>query len=639
MAVMLPPPLRTRALVVGIEVYPGLGPSFEAPGAVAGAVTFAQWLINSRGVDRSAVEVWLSALDGRDPGEICAAAGLEGVAAHTFQWASFRDAVDDPQGVFAQGIVAENEFLMVYFCGHGVVWGSRNEQFLVLPEATAKQFHCFETGNWRELFKGSGWEHFRHQLWIIDACRNQWGDAMKPVRNEWNPGVAQGAYQCAMFACSTGEAASIDSKLGPRFTRDFLKATKTAPGVGWPAFEQILSDVAAQLRADTLGSQNPTLSIGEDWFGIPMINSHLRCERVRTLVSGIRWPFERFKPYFAKARGAPMQAGLPSPVDLNDAINVLDKMAPVAGIPPLLDFAERIARAADLADLRDWVNETLSPHQKAELQKRLSSGIGQARLALWYRDDGSQPCMEGDLDIVDAGSGIRPWQRIPAKPVTSETINQTVGQWLQAVFDHVGGQLVELIVELYLPRALLTTGAFDIATVPLDAANDLRLGEDQPALLRCTDRYKARTKLSRLRKHAPNILGRLVQLTGDPLRWAHAGEDAAALRTAFIASGTGGPVWLGFDPTVCGGEAPLDAALAEGLPAVVWLRAQASDNVMTQLRAGLARLLAGPLDQLPSQLVTWRMVQQEPAGRTLALLLDDPARVPAILTSWTQPGG
>ena len=634
MSMVLPPPDEVRAIVVGIERYPGLGPSFDAPGAVAGALAFASWLINERRVRASDIDLWLSLRDASDVREACKAAGLADATVHDFAWSNFRAAMEEPAGVMLDG-----RFLIVYFCGHGVVSGARGEQYLVLPEASEKQFRCFEALNWRQLFRGSGWERYGHQLWIIDACRNQWGEAMRPVPDEWNPGEPKLVHQCAMFACAAGGTAAIDSKAGPRFTRELLTTlTRMPANGGWPAFDAALQETASRLRADPALGQSPTLSIGEDWFGTAMVGPGLAGAELHTLLATIAWPYARFKPYVMRARAA-TSIFAPQPADLKSAIEQLHEAAPVDGVPPLVDFAERVARAVPSPMLHEWVTSRLAPQRLAELAARLDADIAHACLSLWYRDDGAQPCIEGELDVLDAGGGVRAWPRAQAKLVTTGDVGKTIGEWMQEVYEHVGSSAINLVVELYLPRALLTATAYDTAIVPLTADEELRLGEDHPALLRCTDRYKGPTKLSRLRKHAPAILARLSQAPADRLRWTVSGESSAALRTAFIVESALAPVWLGFDPAECGNDAPLDVALAEGLPAVVWLRANTSEESLKALRSGLQELLKSPLNDLPARLVTWRSKHAGDAGRSLSLLLDDPARLPAMWASWTQPGG
>lgn len=635
MTVALPPPAETRAIVVGIERYPGLGASFDTPGAAAGALAFSRWLVNERKVLPTAIELWLSMRDGSLARTASDAAGLTNTVARDFVWSDFRDHMAEPRDAQANGT-----FLIVYFCGHGVVSGSRGDQLLVLPEATEKQFRCFETNNWRELFRGSGWERFGHQLWIVDACRNQWGDAMKPVTDAWHPGAPHAIRQCAMFACASGGAAAIDSVQGPRFTRELLAAMTPGPvdGQDWPAFDEALKETAARLRADSKATQSPMLSIGEDWFGHPIIGPGLAGEQLHAVLARINWPFDKFKPYLMRA-AASAHGGFAMADDLDVAVERLHALAPVGGVSPLLDFAERVGRAAPSPALLAWVQTRLSPHQRAELDARLAADIGSARLALWYRDDGARPCIEGELDVLDAGSGVRAWPRAAAKPVDPESLAATIGEWMQDVYAHFGGLPVDLVVDLYLPRDLLTTVAFDTATVPLAGGDEVRLGEDHAALLRCTDRYKGPTKLSRWRKNAPRILARLSSGASAPLHWAVPGEAAAGLRSAFVVDASDAPVWLGIDPVACGGETPLDVALAEGLPAVVWLHAASAVAAVDALRTGLQQLLASQLEDLPGRLVDWRSDQPGETGKTVSLLLDDPARMPAIWTSWTQPGG
>ncbi|WP_233464760.1 caspase family protein [Paraburkholderia madseniana] len=629
---MLPPPAEVRAIIVGIESYPGLGASFDAPGAASGALAFASWLVQ-RGVPKDAIELWLSSRDGSEIREICATAGLESVMAHEFRWSEFRHRYAEPRGMFSNG-----RFLMVYFCGHGVISGPEHKQYLVLPEATEQQFHCFETQNWLRLFTSFGWENYGHQLWIIDACRsNEWGPSMKPVRNEWNPGDGSSIHRCALFACAEGESAALNSKYGPRFTKELLATLADTPTHEWPAFDEALRATAKRLRDDPNSRQRPTYSFNEDWFGHPLLGPDFARPRLEDVLSGIPWSLERFMPYVN--RSLPMIHIPAGPLDLQTALALLRDLRPVDGVPPLLDFAERVARASCSEALRTWIESQVTPQQSAQLDARLATDSCRARLALWYRDDGPQSCIEAELDVIDAGGGVRPWPRMPAKAVTEQTVHAVFGEWLQAVYDHVGNLDVELIIELYLPRSMLTAAAYDTAIIPL-ANDELRLGEDQPTLLHCTDRYKARAKRMRWYKRAPEILDRLVGHAADPLLWALPGEDATELLNLFTSGAATAPVWLGFDPHARRDETPLDVAITEGLPAVLWVRAQATDEIIAMLKAELRDLLKLGTDELPNRLAHWRERQCSDACRTVAFLLDDPKqRLPAIWTQWSQPKG
>lgn len=628
---LLPPASQVHAIVVGIERYVPLGENFKAPGAVAGALAFARWLVHQRGVAPAAVDLWLAPLDGSDPAAHAQAAGLAGTRVRTFSWAAFFEAMAQPSGPALDG-----SFLLVYVCSHGVVSGTGAQQYLVLPEATEQQFLCLDTANWRLHFSSAGWERFGHQLWVIDACRNQWGDAMQPLPASWHLGALQAVRQCVLFSCASGESASIDAKLGPRFTRELLGPLAAAAAGEWPDFEQALRDTAALLRADPTLAQSPTI-IGQGWHGLPLVGDGLVGRRLADALADLPWPYERLKPYVARA--IPPAALRSAPSDLPTALELLHDLRPVDGVPPLLDFAERVARASALKSLRDWVDAQTSEQQKAQLENRLADDGCHARLLLWYRDDMAPACIEGELQVIDVGGGVQPWQRVPAKVVTSDAVAATLGQWLQAVYEHVGERKLELEVEIYLPRKLLTSAAYDTATLPMAGGEELRLGEDHPALLRCTDRYKGPVKFKRLQSQAPRILARIGSAGGEPLRWAKAGEAAQALKSAFVADTPAAPAWLGFDPAECGGDGPLDTALTEGLPAVLWLRAPVAAGGRAQLETSLRGLLSVALAGLPARLTGWRSEQIDAASRTVALLIDDPDRRPALLNAWTQPGG
>ena len=631
MGLMLPPAAQVHAIVVGVERY-ALGSSFDAPGAVAGALAFARWLVLQRGVPVASLDLWLEPLGGGDLATLADAAGLTGAQLHRFNGNTFFHAMKEPTGAALHG-----RFLVVYFCGHGLVSDSRSLQHLVMPEATESQLVCIDTDNWRELFKTAGWERYGHQLWVVDACRNTWTGALGLLPRPWSVGAVQAVSQCVMLSCASGQTSALDAVHGPRFTRELLPRLAAAAPGEWPDFEQALRDTAAALRADPALAQSPTILLGQDWDGLPLLGSGLAGRRLADVVRDINWDYARLKPYVTRA--IPASASRAVPDDWPAALELLHGLLPHEGVPPHIDLAERLARATGDTVLRDWVESNTSAQQRAQLQQRMADAACRARLLLWYRDDGAPARIEGELQIIDVGAGVAPWPRAPAKPVVGDAVCATLGQWLQAVYDHVGSPALELEVEIYLPRRLLTAAAYDTAHVPMGKEPALRLGDDHPALLRCTDRYKGAVKLKRLQRHAPRILARLGVAGSDPLRWAETGEDCQALRSAFIADLPQAPAWLGFDPLEYGGEGPLDTAIDEGLPAVLWLREPLATGGRALLQASLRALLGGGLAELPGRLVDWRSRQTDAAGRTVALLVDDPARRPALLNAWTQATG
>ena len=640
----LPAAANVRAVVVGIERYPGLGPLFDARGTVQGALNFARWLVRDCGVPAGGLSLWLNPLidAGLAPHvqqaelkQRVQQAELAGAALQTFNRSDFASAMAQPSGALAGG-----GFLIVYFCGHGVASGFTAQQYLVLPEATADQFQCIDTLNWRTLFKSAGWQRFGHQLWITDACRNQWGEAMKPLPALWQPGEVQPVRQCVMSSCATGETAAIDAQQGPRFTRSLIEQLAGVPlSNGWPDFEAALRGASAAMNQGADQSQLPTL-LGEDWGGLRMGSGLQGWQQLMEIFGNINLPYRTtWLPYVMRAQG--LQAVGPPPGDLQSAVERLQGLAPRDGVPPLLDFAERAARASDDPALRKWVDAQATPQQQAELKERMKNAACHARLSLYYRDDAGPPRIGAELQVLDAGGGIKPWQPPPEKNVVGGDVCAALGEWLQEVFAYVGDHELELEIELFLPRKLLTAAAYDTAAVPMPDG-ERRLGEDHPALLRCADRYKLKNgaRLQRLRSNAPAILARLDDPPALPMRWAQQGETAQALRLPFLAIDKTAPVWLGFDPKVCGDESPLDAALLEGLPAVLWLRAPPGAAGLAALEVELHQLLRFSAFRLPAELSAWRKRQPDEAGRTVALLLDDPERLPALVKhGWDQPGG
>jgi len=631
----LPAPEHARALLVCIEQYAGLGAHNHAAGAMVGALSFAQWLVQRCKVPAEGIELWMAPHGDKNIQKARQHVGLREDQVRHFRWEDFERAVEEPAGTF--GTKRGGSFLIVYFCGHGLVEGPSGEQHLVLPHATKKQLRCLPTAHWQELFRAHGWERYRHQLWILDACRDDWDQTRMPPPAGWairqRPGIA--VRQCTMFACMQGQEATIKAD-GPTFTRELLATLSATPTAPWPEFEQALVQTATRMQGEGPDAQSPVI-VAIDWNGNRMCGPGLEGTPLRDMLFDIHWAFDEFVPYIRRALGA---AGCSEPVppDLDAALRLLDDLARVGRIPPVVDFALRVARAVTSEEIEAWVRDHLAAHHWEELKKRVSATRACARLHLWYREDRRRPCMEADLEILDAGAGVPAWQQAKPKPVTPDTVSAVVGQWLVKVRAHAGGLPMDVTIDLYLPRALLTAAAYDTATVRLDDSNELLLGDDHAVLLRCTDRYKAPTMRDRWQRHAPRILDRLGQGTANPVHWAAPDEDADELKGAFIGcEDPGAPVWLGFDPGLSAYK-HLDAALGAGLPAVVWPRVPLGDGAGA-LQSQLRELLKTPLDALPAQLAKWRMRNWKSTGRTLALLLDDPWRLPPRWKELSQPGG
>lgn len=634
MSIHLPAPDQVRAIVVGIERYAGLGQRFTAHGAAKGAFSFAHWLIE-RKVSPSSIALWISMADGSDAGQASHSAGLAGVATREFASEDFRGAMSQPDGMLTDG-----QFLVVYFCGHGVVsreGSTQIQQLLVLPEATKTQLRCIAIPNWQDLFHGNGWERFRQQLWVVDACRDQWSNAMPTTLDKWVPGKVYEVKQCSMFSCGTGETAAITSDQGPRFTRELITTLKSRSPADrdWPDFVEAFNEAATRLRDESSSSQDPVLLMGADWSGSTLMPAPDLAAQLLGHLADLSWPNKDFLPYLKRVD---IQSEFAEPLDLGRAVDRICNLMAVRGLPPVLEFAARVARAADSPTLEDWVKSRLSAQQMAELAQCLEADGGKARLSLWYRDDAGHSCIEGDLEILDAGGGLSTWTRPDAKSVTADTLVKVIGQWLDEVYAHVGTN-TDVVVELYLSRKLLTSSALDTAVIQTDDGEDIRLGRDLAVLLRSTDRYKGRMKRQRWTREAPEILSRLDAADANALHWADTADARKLVPAAFLAKTKEAPVWLGFESACQAGEALLDTALTEGLPAVIFLRASSDPATMAPLLAQLQRLLRSSLDQLPGALRDWRSARQDEASKTASLLLDDPGHFPKIWAPFTQPGG
>jgi hypothetical protein len=638
--IALPPPAETRAIVVGLEDYSQLGEGYSALGTVSGAVDFATWLIGN-GMVASNIQLWLA------PANDCnGTAGVLGCHIRPFSQSEFHKTMGDPCEPLKDG-----KFLIVYWSGHGVAYGHEGRQLLITPEATPGQFRCFSLNNMIELFRSYGYERFQHQLWIVDACRNpvrDWGSEVVPLESHWTVS-AKPAKQFIMQSCGSGETAAIDSQKGPYFTQELLEVLRTSQRKGtgaWPDFEKVLREAADRLRSSEGIPQNATFVRGFDWQGMPMSGHGMGGPDLLALLSAISWPFAKFKPYITRSLRAAIW--YPEFDNLQIAIRYLaDLQKDPQGVPPLCDFTARIACEVEnkkqRKPLRKWLKANLTVQQLAELDTRLSGEAICAEVALWYREDEELHCMEGELTIIDAGrGGFTPVHRLAAKPVTPATIDTAVGTLLYDAYEKLGKKPLELLVEIYLPQALLP-GRHDIAVVPFGQDDTLSLGKDHPTLLRCTDRYKGRIKTKRLSDYGRKILARLSNAAPDANRlwWVNEGIASEDIEAQFIRD-TGAAVWLCIHPECADAldtaKGPLDVALEHGLPAVVWLSVGCPQDKIHLLEIELRKILECPVDKLRTRLTEWRVNQKMESTQSVGLLLDDPDRPPKMWAQWTQPG-
>jgi hypothetical protein len=630
MGFQLPPPAQTRAIIIGIEDYPGMGSEHSVPGAVTAAVNFARWFVN-RGGSASQIEIWLAPGRETEARELCKQAKLDNASICYFNEHNFVQALDKPHPPMIDG-----KFLIVYWCGHGMVSGDVSSHYLVLPEAEPHQMRCISLQNWQRLFQSSNWQKFSHQLWIIDACRNDWGSKFRPNVQRWNIQKPAKVSRCTICACSVGETTTATSDQGPLFSHRLLDAlSETDERDIWPNFVQIAQTLAASSLIENGLSRQPVLVL-EHWDGTLMTGQGLTGPTPEQMLGEIPWPTGDFLKHLNATLGcAPASGSKPDLRSIDDIVSYLFTLPQADNVSPLYDYLERVARASGSVDLKLWLAARLTAAQRQELNKRLSEDEVQARLSLWYQTDDTGHSIAADLQILNAACGIQPWSSGGARSVQDRTVHTILGDWMRELNERVGTRKLKLEIELCMPLELLSSTQLDIATVPLTEDDEVRFGEDHPVLLRSTDRYKAVGKRRRFEKIAPPIFARLGSNAHMPVRWTHSNTEKPLWKAEFTADTLGAPVWLGFDVQRTGCT-PLEQAVTEGLPAVLWFRESETIADFGQLQASLEKLLHTTLDKLPEALSAWR--NQSLATAKPALLLDDPGRAPPMWSDWNQPG-
>jgi len=629
MQVQLPPIAETRAIIIGVEDYPHLTTAGAVPGAVQSALNFARWFIGQGG-DASQIELWLAPKKGEDLEELRDRANLGEASVRRFCDSGFVREWDLPHRPFDQG-----SFLIVYWCGHGAVSGDVSNHYVILPDAKPDQFRSISLQNWQAFFQTGSWKRFSHQLWIVDACRNDWGAKFKPNAQGWTVEKPGSVRRCTISACAVGETAITTSSNGPEFSRKLIDAFGRDPKGSWPDFVQSARMLAASAIIDSDQSRHPVVVL-EDWDGTAVRGRGLAGATPEQMLERLAWSIQDFQRCARAALAVvPVFAAQPKMSSVEDIVASLHNLQKVDNIPPLYDFLERVARESNSDEIADWLSQRVTAAQRAGLNRRLTQGPVSALLSLWYQNDEGAHSIAADLQIIDRASGIQSWSSGGLRAVSEDTVGTLLGEWMREVNDRVGRRSLKLNIELCMPMDLLSRTQLDIATIPLADGDEVRFGEDHLVLLRSADRYKTRGKWRRFDRFAPAIFARLGSIRRNPVWWAHSNNETASWKSEMMSGAADAPIWLGFHPQLTG-CAPLEQAVAEGLPAVVWCRASDTVADMAQLHASLEELLLAPLDELPDALAAWR--RGPLAIAKPALLLDDPGREPPMWSQWNQPG-
>jgi len=608
----LPSPAQARALIVGLEKY-NLTDS-DLDGAAADALRMAD-LLERFGMPPANIELWLAP---------------KGKVGTKRPWKAFTGAAFEQRLTTGLQNDKTGGLLFIYWSGHGVVAFSEHSQYLLFPEAEKDQLRSFRFDNISNLLLDRLHAQFGHQVLVIDACRSpltQWGVsglAEKPMQVA-PVDAGRVVEQCQLFACSLGQAGAQMSEKGSSLMQQIETEWKNAPKGVWPDFETSFRRIQERVEQATNGQQIPaTASFVRGWNGARLAESASLTEpSLYSLIQGLEWP--PGQGYLLHAiRSLRSSSPHRAMNDLREAIQHLGDLPETGDVPPLAEFATRVAQSLGdnaPAALRKWLLQHITPLQRTAILERIGEPRSAYVLQLWH--DTAPPRLRAAL--FDGNNRLlegwdRELDRLAGRPLA-----EAIGATLEAARNLVGD---ELTLELCLPSELLAHG-LDLEQVPM-AGEKARLGKDYAVILRCTDRSKSPTKRKAWLAVAVKILDRIGR-SKELVRWAGTGAGSGALLKGFFDEDGGQPIWIGIldSPTASTDhERVLETCLVEGLPALLWMRPRLDEKKRKSVEKRLARLLGMAAQDLPGGLLLWRRGEGGQPTEGTALLLDDPRRLP-----------
>jgi hypothetical protein len=628
-------PERVFAFVVGIESYQ-VDPRWSLPGPARDAVRFASWLTGSAGVPQANVHLLLSPLN---------------KSTETGPSATFENV---QRTLFEELPKCDGDLLWIYWAGHGYL-DARHQLLLPCTDATSTLTRHLNLQAalrwWRSRNIPGG--RFRRVVAVGDTCRIEATRAknlrfgiLEPAAGDLTPE----RQQFVLYAARPGEAAKNQpEEQAGQFTDTLLKRLD---GKTVDESVQGLVDIARSVQADfrimrTNGEawQNPQFVINEGWDGSTLFGDHWGDATTGTVpeaagapvldqdawselgqllrdrplpahsYEAYRWAFE------VTGCAVPPGDALPS-AHLLDIVRDLDsRQGRSRNLPLTLPFVRHLAARALIGEA-DWSAEADA------WVDRTRQRLGAAPVPT-PPDTVESPALHVRLTLDDNN---RYWTRMwryqrgfenvweSRQPLELEAVRAALVQQLGA---RPAGAPTR--IEFHVPYDLLDE-PFESWHIPWRGDRTTELGLYYEVLLRCPDEREGPARAPWYRKWA----------------WlkAQGGQHPQAVRDVCDSdvSGNLGASLQQTEPPVCVlaevsdaliGEA-LDAVLDGGVPIAIWRRpAACQEGAAEPIRTALVAVEPAALDvqELPARLLRARIAQ-----RPLALMWDDPGRVPGSQT-------
>jgi hypothetical protein len=672
-------PDKTVAVVVGIEKYDS-GTRWDLNGPASDALRFVRWL-RQRGVPKTKILLFLSPLDQNQGLSEMVDVPTQSATRDLIQQALAQQLNDDP--------ALTGDLFFLFWGGHGVMEADQKRRMFYANASDHNKLVLDLDSLLGMLRSKDRRRRFKFQVGIIDACANYF-EEMRHKLSLADAGFSTGdadtlVKQFIMYAAAAGERAkNEDIRRTGAFSEVVLKLLEETPQEQWPPDMAKVSETVSarckQLQKENKINQTPVRFQWQDWEGnqgavgefntgydrlsdVSTVRSLLRDVDIRT--SKLRQLYLRSAPSWQRA---------PEVSNLDQMLERLWEMMPrdQNAVSPLLEFAERIARAQSLDDLSEKIIDVVKEKEGGKNQiEDLREKIRQEKSA----NIGASSC-HLLIDICDPDlktkelrfpTEIRYWvitsdnaygdpKRVVCENASPEQVRDLILRIIAQVEGDYGRPAIELFVhhnwlccdadQWERPGGLLDT-LFDECE---SEDSKPRLGDSCNVVLRWGNRAMEVAKgngLEKLTKPAlwknrVALIRKNQALCGQPdVFWITQEQKQRDLEVKFSDANhepCTGFSFVPFDPHTSRVKPPLMAALVSGAAFALWPRREAGDEqTFRQLLQNAVR--SGELDDLPQiikQLRSAALADPQHPGCALTLFWDDPDRNPLTITT-NQP--
>lgn len=509
---------------------------------------------------------------------------------------------EDLQGVTAKA-------LLLHWGGHGVVGDQADKQYLYTADATKDAPYCVCAQKLVNVFRTSRYRNIKQQVFIFDVCANQeriaLGDA-KPLAVGLieTRKLEATTSQCQMYGASLGNRAANETGAGREgglFSQSLFDVLKDAASPGMQEFVDAFIAIREDDRLQELRRQKPMIVAPGNYVSRPPADQLTGEEHwLLARIAEIDPPHARLKRLYLQSQ--PHVELRPISADLEQWMRDLKDTRPrvAEGYPsPLVEFAERLGRELNVADLQEWARRQCKPGQYSTLETSLDGEqqLQKKETANLFIEVRTEDAQEFGWWLEGVGLEATNTQSVA---IESDGLHSTLARTLPDILSHAAGLVqskFDLRVGFILPVGLLLSGLESIIVQPLEEDDPpAALNEQYPVLFHWSVRHagKPTPSVNSWRSLVDVLEQRVDRGDGAGVIWL---EQDPNDRTRYVRAydalrrGAGTAISLGIEQVP--GDNPsvqletVKLCLKRGIPCLFWLLKPGADDEALHFRENI----------------------------------------------------